>query len=145
MRGGVDGLELLDGDEGVDLRHFGVGVAKHSWMKKMMSASGLSARYHGAADASEGGSTTNELDYYSLGLKQLAEKLGLSSPRALALVRHSGMQNSDDYFRSITVGKATFKRYSQKALQKLKDNLSTVDMNDVWTKHRKPLVAGKSD
>ena len=29
MRGGGDGLELLDGDEGVDLRRLGVGVAKH--------------------------------------------------------------------------------------------------------------------
>lgn len=78
----------------------------------------------------------NELDYYSLSLTQLAEKLGLSRMRALALVRHSRIQESDDYFKEIAVGKAHFKRYSAKALEKLKGDLETVDMDEVWAKHK---------
>src|SRR3972149_9420174 len=76
----------------------------------------------------------NELDYYSLSLTQLAEKLDLSRMRALALVRHSRIQESDDYFKEITVGKAHFKRYSAKALEKLKADLETVDMGEVWAR-----------
>lgn len=78
----------------------------------------------------------NELDYYSLGLKDLARKTRLSQSRALALVRHLGLQDSTEYFKAIPIGKSVFKRYSQKALHSLVDALRTVDMEKVWALHR---------
>ncbi len=88
----------------------------------------------------------NETDYYSLGLKTLAEKIGLNQTRTLALVRHLGLQERDDSFKVITVGGVSFKRYSRVALELTKEALKTVDMNKVWernrpqTRRRKPHV-----
>lgn len=78
----------------------------------------------------------NELDYYSLGLSDLAKKIGLGPNRTLALVRHLKLQDSTEYFRAIPIGKSVFKRYSQKALDALQQALKTVDMDKVWALHR---------
>ena len=74
----------------------------------------------------------NELDYYSLGLKDLAEKVELNQARTLALVRHLDFQASTEYFKEVKIGKVVFKRYSQKALEALHEALKTVDMEKVW-------------
>lgn len=75
----------------------------------------------------------NELDYYSLGLNDLASKLGLNASRTLALVHHLGIQERDETYKVIKVGSATFKRYSRKALEEAKEALKTVDMDRVWS------------
>lgn len=78
----------------------------------------------------------NELEYYSLGLKDLAKKLGLNQPRTLALVMHLDLQSSTEYFKKVQIGKVTFKRYSQKALDLLHRSLKTIDMDKVWELHK---------
>jgi hypothetical protein len=78
----------------------------------------------------------NELDFYSLGLKDLAAKTQMSQARVLALIRHLDLQTSTDYFRAIQLGKITFKRYSQKALDAIHEALKTVDMDKVWALHK---------
>jgi len=78
----------------------------------------------------------NELDFYSLGLKDLADKLEITSPKALALVNHLNLQGSDDYYKKIKIGKNEFKRYSARALDVLKKTLPTVDLALIWTEHR---------
>jgi hypothetical protein len=78
----------------------------------------------------------NELDYYSLGLHDLAKKLGLGSNKALAVVRHLKLQDDSECFREVKVGSQTFKRYSAKALDAAKKALPTLDMEAVWAKHK---------
>lgn len=78
----------------------------------------------------------NETDYYSLGLNDLAKKIGLNPSRTLALVRHLGLQARDDSFKVITIGGVTFKRYSRVALELAKESLKTVDMDKVWELNR---------
>lgn len=78
----------------------------------------------------------NELDFYSLGLSDLAKKLGLNQSKALALVRHLGLQDRTDAFKAFAVGRSTFKRYSKVALEACREALKTVDMTKVWTLHR---------
>jgi hypothetical protein len=85
----------------------------------------------------------NELDYYSLGLRDLAEKVGLGQNKALALVRHLKLQDSDEYFRIVKVGKTEFKRYSPKSLDAIKKALPTVNIDDIWKVH-KPIGRSKS-
>ena len=85
----------------------------------------------------------NELSFYSLGLHDLAANLGLSPPRTLALVKHLGIQDSEEHFKLIRIGKTRFKRYSQKALEYLGDELPNVDMERVWQEHR-PRRRGES-
>lgn len=78
----------------------------------------------------------NELDYYSLGLKELAQKLAMTQPKTLALVEHLRLKQSDEFFKLVTVGKQTFGRYSQKALSAARQELGSVDMNAVWAAHK---------
>ena len=86
----------------------------------------------------------NELDYYSLGLKDVAEKIRLSQPRALALIQHLELQSRDDCYRTIAIGGVSFKRYSAKVLDELQRALKVVDMDKVWAAH-KPKRRGRSD
>jgi hypothetical protein len=76
----------------------------------------------------------NELDYYSLGAKPLAKKLGLTQPKTYALIKFLKIQESDEYYKEIRIGRIIHKRYSQKALDFLKNELKTVDMMGVWEK-----------
>lgn len=78
----------------------------------------------------------NELDYYSLGLHDLAKKLGLGSNKTLAVVRHLKLQDDSECFKEVKVGSQAFKRYSAKALDAAKKALPTLDMDAVWAKHK---------
>ncbi len=78
----------------------------------------------------------NELDFYSLGLKDIADKVGLGQNKVLAIVKHLGLQDSLDFFKEVKVGKVKFKRYSQNALNKIVTELPNLDIEDVWAKHR---------
>jgi hypothetical protein len=74
----------------------------------------------------------NEIDFYSLGLKDLAAKVELSAPRTLTVIRHLKLQGDDDYFKEIRIGAAKFKRYSALALDRLKKELPTLDVDKIW-------------
>lgn len=78
----------------------------------------------------------NELDYYNLGLNQLAAHVGLTAPRALAVVRELELQENDDYFKEIRIGGTRHKRYSQKAIDRVKQAVEELDMEDVWARNR---------
>lgn len=78
----------------------------------------------------------NELDFYSLGLQELAAKTSLSQPRALALIKYLEIQEKDDCFKALSVGGVSFKRYSAKALNAMKEALKVVDMEKVWSLHK---------
>lgn len=78
----------------------------------------------------------NELDYYSLGLNQLAEHVQLSAPRTLAVVRHLELQEDENCFKVISVGSQQHKRYSQKAIAAIRAAIPKLDMDEVWHAHR---------
>src|SRR5215207_4859974 len=56
----------------------------------------------------------NELDFYSLGLRDLAKKLGVGPTRLLWLIKKEGLQKNADFFKEIKIGKSSHKRYSGK-------------------------------
>lgn len=78
----------------------------------------------------------NELDFYSLGAKQLAEQLGLSMPKAVAVVDHLRLRDDLDYYKEIKIGKALFKRYSPKAVLKIRSALEEISIDEIWALHR---------
>jgi hypothetical protein len=78
----------------------------------------------------------NELDFYSLRLGQLSEKLALSEPKTLALIRHAKLQENPDHYKLIQIGSSKFPRYSAKALDYLAATLPAVSMDEVWNAHR---------
>ena len=74
----------------------------------------------------------NELDFYSLGLSQLATKAKLSTSRTLAVVRKLGLQDDPEFFKIFKIGSVQHKRYSQKALDRIKSELPALDVEEVW-------------
>jgi len=78
----------------------------------------------------------NELGYYNLGLKQLAQHVELTMPRTLAVIKELEIQKDDQYFKEIKIGAQTYKRYSQKAIQHIRESLPSLNMAEVWERHR---------
>jgi hypothetical protein len=77
----------------------------------------------------------DELGFYNLSPKQLAEHLGISPPRTVALIRFSKVEHDPDSFKEVAIGKSRFKRYSQKALDSLRKALASADLAAVWRDH----------
>lgn len=78
----------------------------------------------------------NELDYYNLGMRQLAKHTNLTVPKCLAVVRHLGLQDNNDYFKVIRIGSQQYKRYSQQAISRIREELPKLDIDEVWRHHR---------
>jgi hypothetical protein len=77
-----------------------------------------------------------------MNLTQIASKVAQTSPRTLAVVKHLKLKDDPDCFRQIVIGKSKFDRYSQKAVEKLQQEIPMLDMKNVWeqygTKGRRP-------
>lgn len=78
----------------------------------------------------------NELDFYSLGAKQLAEKVGISMPKVLAIVDHLGLRKDKECYREFKIGSQTYKRYSSKAIEKIKEALKTQSPDEIWARYK---------
>lgn len=76
----------------------------------------------------------DELGYYNLGAKQLAEKLGLTMPKAVAVVDHLGLRDDPECYKEIKIGKAVFKRYSPKAIDSVKHAFKKESADEIWAK-----------
>lgn len=76
------------------------------------------------------------LGFYNLGAIQLAEKAGLTMPKAIAVVDHLGLRDDQECYKEINIGKAVFKRYSHKALEKIKEALKKESVEEIWQKRR---------
>ncbi|MDP3938112.1 MAG: hypothetical protein Q8R92_08240 [Deltaproteobacteria bacterium] len=78
----------------------------------------------------------DSLGFYNLGRDQLATHLGLSGPKTTALIRHLKLQDDADCYRRITIGKTSFDRYSQKAIERMREALKTANMDQVWSEYQ---------
>lgn len=78
----------------------------------------------------------DELGFYNLGAKQLAEKVGLTMPKAVAVVDHLGLRGDQEFCKEIKIGKAIFKRYSLKAVERIKEALEKESAEEIWKKQR---------
>ena len=76
----------------------------------------------------------NLLDKFTMGAKQLGEKLGVSTVKAVALFRELKLQDDAECFRVIRIGSQEHKRYSKRALDVLRDNIDKIDA--AWNNHR---------
>ena len=74
----------------------------------------------------------NELDYYNLGGRQLAEKVGLTVPKALAVVDHIGMREDPDCYKEIRIRNSVYKCYSQRAIERIEAALMEERVIDIW-------------
>ena len=77
----------------------------------------------------------DKLGFYSLGLHALAQKLGLSPFKALALIRYLKLQLDPDCYSEFEIGSQRFKRYSPQALNTLKKRLPHLDVEAICKAH----------
>jgi hypothetical protein len=77
----------------------------------------------------------NELDFYNLGLNDLAKKVQLSAPKTLAVITALGLQQDPECFKLIKIGKTEAKRYSQKAVPLIQEHVRNHDIDDTWRHH----------
>jgi hypothetical protein len=79
----------------------------------------------------------NELDFYNLGARELAGKLGLSINKAVAVVDYLSLRGDPECHKEIKIGKVKFKRYSQHALEKMQQCLKTKSAEAIWEARKK--------
>jgi hypothetical protein len=72
---------------------------------------------------------------YHLAPFDLADRLGLTRPRATALRRHLGIDDDDDCLHVFSFGSQKHPRYSDNALRRMQTALASVDMEEVWARH----------
>ena len=82
----------------------------------------------------------NELDFYSMGLRDLAKKLQVTEPKLLALVEADRVQENADFFKLVKIGRTELKRYSPKAFDHLHKRLSDVDLQQLWQSRKSSSV-----
>jgi len=78
----------------------------------------------------------NELDFYSLGAKQLAEKLGLTVPKLVAVVDSYGIRKDAECYKEFKIGSQLHKRYSPRALDRIKTILEGESVDGIWERYR---------
>ena len=74
----------------------------------------------------------NELGFYNLGAKQLAEKVGLTIPKVVAVVDHLSLRDNEECYKEFRFGKTLHKQYSQKAIEEIRNALKKERVEDIW-------------
>jgi hypothetical protein len=78
----------------------------------------------------------NELDFYNLGAKQLADKAGLTLPKLIAVVDYLDLRRKQDCYKEFKIGSQLHKRYSQNAINAITDALQGESADEIWRKRR---------
>jgi hypothetical protein len=78
----------------------------------------------------------DELGFYNLGHNELTKKVGLTTNKTTAAIRILGIKDDPDCYKEVAIGKVTYQRYSQNAIQRIKDLLSDRTPDEIWAEYR---------
>jgi len=118
---------------GTEIRGDGPALTVHFTKRR-----GAPVHYIGADDPREA-AAVREVDLqrkYYIAPNDLAERLGLTAPRAVALRRALGIDDDGDCVHEFVFGSQRHKRYSDNAYRRMEIALDEVDMDEVWEQHR---------
>ncbi len=74
----------------------------------------------------------NELDYYNLGAKQLAEKVALTVNKLVAVVDHLKIRDDSDCYKEFKIGGTIHKRYSPEAIKVISEALKKIKPDEIY-------------
>lgn len=74
----------------------------------------------------------NELDYYSLGAKQLAGTVGLTVNKLVAVVDHLKLRDDSDCYKEFKIGSVLHKRYSPQAIKVVSEALKQIKPDEIY-------------
>jgi len=78
----------------------------------------------------------SELGFYNLGARQLAQHVGLTTPKLVAVVEHLGIRKRSDCYKEFRIGGSVFKRYSQEAIPAVLEGLQNTRVEDIWRQRK---------
>jgi hypothetical protein len=84
----------------------------------------------------------DELGFYSLGAKQLSEKVGVTMPKVVAVVDHLGIRKDQECYKEFKIGSVLHKRYSPKAIERITAAIADEGIDKIWAKRKSPKAAG---
>jgi hypothetical protein len=99
---------------------------------------GIPVRFVHADDPREA-AAVREIDLerkYHLSARDLARSLELTAPRAVALRRYLAIDDDEGYRHVFVFDSQRIARYSDAALERMREALDEVDMDEVWAEHR---------
>jgi hypothetical protein len=73
---------------------------------------------------------------YAIAPNDLAERVGLTLPCAVALRRELGIDDDDACVHEFVFGSQHHKRYSDNALRKMEEGVETLNMDEVWERNK---------
>lgn len=85
----------------------------------------------------------DELGFYNLGHNELAKNVGLTTNKTTASIRVLGIKDDPDCYKEVAIGKVKYQRYSQNAIQRINDLLSTKAADEIWAEYRVLQKAAK--
>lgn len=85
----------------------------------------------------------NELSFYNLGAKQLAGKVSLTMPKAVAVVDYLDLRDDQTCYKEFKIGSQIHKRYSSKAIERVQEALKEENADQIWQKQRMKQKYGK--
>jgi hypothetical protein len=98
-----------------------------------------------AGGAGDGTAPVREIDFqrrFPMQATDLAEAVGLSSPKCYAVRAHLGIDNDPKCRHDWTFKRQKITGFSEVAAQRIRDALPTLDLDAVWDAHR-PRAAGR--
>lgn len=75
----------------------------------------------------------NELDYYNLGLNDMASKMKVNRTKLLWLINRDGIQQNTEFFKLIKIGSQKHKRYSGKCMKYLTDYIAGMNLDEAYS------------
>lgn len=132
LRGGANWEDIWPGVASLNLTTEGHGPSLDLRITKKEGAAVQAVPEGTFGAAVVGVKRVNELDFYNLSHKQLAEKVNLTQPRTTAAVRYLELKSDPDCFKQVAIGKSKFDRYLQKAVTSIKETLRTKSIDEIW-------------
>jgi hypothetical protein len=80
--------------------------------------------------------TVDKLGFYNLGLTALAGQLNLTTWQCLAYIDQTKLQADPECHTEIIIGKSRHKRYSQKAIDRIKSTMERIPPGEMWQRYR---------
>jgi hypothetical protein len=82
---------------------------------------------------------------YNLGLNDISKKIGITSPKTLAIIYEIRLQEDGECYKELTRKKQVFKGYSKKALDRVREVLPEINVDEVWKRQRHRICKVKAN
>ncbi|WP_297777085.1 hypothetical protein [Mycobacterium sp.] len=77
----------------------------------------------------------DQLGFYNLGHRELAKKVGLTTNKTTAAIQILGIKDDPDCYKQVAIGKVKYQRYSQNAIERIKDLLTEKTPEEIWDEY----------